>query len=84
MMRCELTPEDRAKYTENLRLAEAAYHSLMIGGAVADFTDQNGERVRYTSARKPDLLNYINWLRGQLGMCPFGLAAVSRPAGVYL
>lgn len=77
-----LTPEERARYQALLTEAEAAYHSVMIGGKVVDFQDQNGERVRYSSANGANLLNYINWLRSLLGQCPFGLMPVDRPAGV--
>lgn len=60
--------------------AEAAYHALMIGGAVAEFTDQNGEKVRYTAAKKHDLLAYIEWLKGQLGLA----VAPSGPMRVWM
>lgn len=77
-----LTDEDRAQYTAQLREAEAAYHSIMIGGQVVDFMDQNNERVRYSAANAASLLRYINHLRQTLGLCPYMLPAVSRPAGV--
>lgn len=77
-----LTDEDRALYTAQLREAEAAYHSVMIGGQVVDFMDQNNERVRYSAANAAGLLRYINYLRSVLGLGPFMLPSVSRPAGV--
>ena len=77
-----LTEEDRVKYTALLNGAEAAYHSLMMGGHVVSFQDQNQEAVRYSAANSADLLRYINWLRDLLGMCPFGIMRPSRPAGV--
>ena len=78
-----LTPEERAQYQSNLTEATAAYHSVMIGGQVREFQDQNGERISYTSANRTALLTYINWLRSQLGLCPLG-GIVAPPAGVYL
>lgn len=77
-----LTDEDRARYLALLTAAEAAYHSVMIGGQVVDFQDQNGERVRYSTANAARLLAYINGLRSLLGLCAFMLPVVSRPAGV--
>lgn len=77
-----MSEEERARLTALLTSAEKAYHDLMLGGLAVDFSDQNGERIRYTSARKGDLLGYINHIRGLLGLCPFGYAAVSRPAGM--
>lgn len=78
-----LTAEERTRYAALLTEAETAYHSLMIGGQAVDFQDQNGERIRYTAANGTRLLSYINWLRGLLGMCPFVVPSVLRPAGVY-
>lgn len=77
-----LTPEEIAIYTANLEAAEKAYHSLMIGGAAVEFTDQNGEKIRYSSANRTALLTYIQQLRNMLGMCPFLGNIVCRPAGV--
>lgn len=48
--------------------AQDAYHALMTGSAVAEFRDQNGETVKYSKTSKNDLLAYIQWLKGQLGM----------------
>lgn len=78
-----LTTEQRAAI-EALRVeAEAAYHSLMIGGGIREFRDQNGEQIVYTSANRVSLLAYINQLRTQLGMCMMP-GIVARPAGVFL
>jgi hypothetical protein len=56
-----------------LREAEAAYNDLLTGKLVREFTDQNGERVTYTAARKGDLLNYIVELQGKInGTIPCG------------
>lgn len=77
-----LSPEERARYMALLTEAEAAYHSVMIGGQVVDFQDQNGERVRYSAANAARLHAYINGLRDMLGLCAFMLPRVSPPAGV--
>ena len=77
-----LTDLERLQYEALLKDAESAYHALMRGGSVAEFHDQNGERIRYTAGNRVDLRNYINWLRGELGLCPMGLPQVGRPAGV--
>ena len=61
-----------------LAQAEEAYHSLMIGQGVAEFQDQNGERVRYTQASKTNLYNYILSLRSELG-----LSTAARPGKVW-
>ncbi len=54
-----------ATTAELLSDAEAAYHKLMTGQAVARFKDQNGEEVQYTAASASKLLSYINGLKGQ-------------------
>lgn len=66
-----------------LQEAEAAYHTIMIGGQVREFFDQNGEKISYSGASASSLLTYINGLRAQLGMCPYG-APVARPLGFVL
>ena len=48
--------------------AQTAYHALMLGQSVVEFRDQNGERVVYGRADANRLLNYINWLKGELGI----------------
>lgn len=78
-----LTDEERAKYQQLLQEAETTYHRLMMGGMAAEFRDQNGESVRYTNANRGDLLKYINYLRGLLGLRPFGYLS-GPPAGVIL
>lgn len=62
-----LTTEERALLTTRLTEAEAAYHSVMMGGAVRVFVDQNGERIEYTAANASRLLSYITTLKHQLG-----------------
>lgn len=46
--------------------ARAAYHKLMTGISLVEVTDQNGEKVRFTAARKTDLYAYIQDLERQL------------------
>ena len=76
------TPEEIEEIKARIKRAEDAYETLMLGGAAVEFTDQNGERIRYSGARKSDLLAYINYLRGLLDMEPFGYGRAVRPAGV--
>lgn len=63
--------------------AEKAYHRLMMGGGIRVLVDQNGERVEYGSTNRLALVNYINSLRQELGMCAMA-GVVARPMGVYL
>lgn len=60
--------------------AQEAYHALLTGSAVAEFVDQNGEKIRYTAAKRTDLLAYIEWLKGQLGLA----VAPSGPMRVWM
>lgn len=78
-----LTDIERAALLLQLAEAEKAYHTLMIGGTVAAFTDQNGERIEYRAGNQAKLFVYINQLRGRLGlgmMC----GVVAPPMGNYL
>lgn len=52
-----------ATTAEKLVEAEAAYHNLMVNGAVRVVVDQNGERVEYTSVNAGKLLEYIAYLK---------------------
>lgn len=53
--------------------AEAAYHKLMTGQAVASFRDQNGEEVVYAKTDASKLLIYISGLKAQVaGGTPSG------------
>lgn len=79
----DLTPDQRTALELLLAQAQQAYHNVMIGGSVREFTDQNGERIVYSSANRASLLAYINQLRAQLGM-PMMCGVVARPAGVFL
>lgn len=54
-------------WTTRLTEARAAYHSLMIGEAVAAFTDQNGERVSYSKTDAGKLAGYISDIVALLG-----------------
>lgn len=56
-----MTLEDR------LAEAETAYHKLLTGRSVSEVVDQNGERVRYTTANAFRLSTYIAELKNQLG-----------------
>lgn len=47
---------------ERLHEANTAYHALMIGQSLVEVTDQNGERVRFTAAKRADLYAYIQEL----------------------
>lgn len=51
---------------ERLTEAEAAYHTLQIGGGVAEVRDSNGESVRYTQANASRLRAYIMELKAQI------------------
>lgn len=51
---------------ERLAEAEKAYHALMTGRAVVEVTDQNGERVRYTTANASRLSAYIAQLNADI------------------
>lgn len=48
--------------------AEAAFHSLAIGGSARVFVDQNGERIEYTAANRNLLSIWIQELKRQLGL----------------
>lgn len=70
-----------------LKEAEAAYHSLMMGGSVRVFVDQNAERIEYTAANKQNLWNYIISLRSMIcaiapgdPVCLCGIGVAKGPA----
>lgn len=60
--------------------AQQAYHDLMTGTAIVEVRDQNAETVKYSRANKNDLLAYIEWLKGQLGLA----VAPSGPMRVWM
>jgi len=68
-------------YTEAmLTEAESAYHKLMTGTAVVEFTDQNGDKVRFSQASRSNLYQYIQTIRAAL--YPDCATKInSRPAG---
>jgi hypothetical protein len=70
-----------ATNAENLAEAEAAYHNLMINGAVRVVVDQNGERVEYTAVNAKNLYAYILSLRDLIAI-ESGTVRVRGPAGV--
>lgn len=77
-----LTPEARALLEQQLKEAQAQYHTLQIGGAARVVVDQNGERVEFTSANKGNLYNYILSLKAQLGLFSPACGGMPiRPAG---
>lgn len=53
------------------------YHLLLTGQSAVEFQDQNGERVRYTTANAERLLSYISRLADILGV-PNPFAGVAR------
>jgi hypothetical protein len=55
-----------ATLKERLHEAENAKHKLMTGTAVAEFTDADGLRVKYTLASLPRLERYIAELSATL------------------
>lgn len=57
---------------EALAEAEAAYHKLLVGQAVVEFRDSNGETVRYQAANVARLAAYIADLKRQLGTTVLG------------
>jgi len=77
-----LTPEARALLEKQLAEAQAAYHTLQVGGAARVIVDQNGERVEFMASSKGNLYNYIMSLKAQLGQFSPACGGVPlRPAG---
>lgn len=79
----DLTPEELAALKARIAKLEEVYDTLMAGGSVASFTDQNGERVEYRAANRTALFAYINTLRIRAGM-PVLCGVVGRPIGFIL
>lgn len=48
--------------------AKSAYHALLLGEAVVEYRDQNGERVVRRPADIDKLKLYIEWLKAELGV----------------
>lgn len=61
-----------ATQSERLYEAENAYHELMLGKAVVEFRDANGESMRYDRASAPRLLAYIERLKTQIAAVASG------------
>ena len=57
-----------ATAAERLVEAEAAYHALLTGKAAVEIADSNGDRVRYTSANRRDLRDYIADLKAEIAV----------------
>lgn len=64
---------------ERLVEAEQALHDLIIGKAVAEVTDQNGERIRYGLPNKSNLQAYIADLKRQIA----GTTAEVGPMSIW-
>ncbi len=63
-----LTSTERALYTTRLAEAQAAYHTIVMGGGVKVFVDQNGERIEYNQGSIRGLTAYIAELKRLLGL----------------
>jgi hypothetical protein len=63
-------------YCALLVKAEAALDQLVTGGAVVEFEDQNGERVKYQPANANVLSARVEQLRR---LCDANYARYSRP-----
>lgn len=61
-----MTADEETQLRASITRAERAYEDLMLGSAVKAFTDQNGERVEYSTANKGNLYAYIQSLKAQL------------------
>jgi hypothetical protein len=64
-----------ATAAERLVEAEAAYHALQTGKAVARVRDSNGDEVTYTTATVSRLRQYINDLKAEIA----GALRVAKP-----
>lgn len=64
--------------------ALAGYEQLVMGGAVRVVVDQNGERVEFTAASAPRMLQYIQTIQSQMRLmsCPC-VSPVSQPARAF-
>lgn len=51
---------------QRLSAAQTAYHDLLLGAAVREVLDQNGERITYTAANRDALRAYIADLEAQI------------------
>lgn len=63
-----------------LRQADAAWIALNTGGSIRAVTDQNGERVEFSTANRSGLLSLIRTLQPQCDTyTSIALSAVNRP-----
>lgn len=69
---------DLATLQARLVEAQAAYHTIMLGGGVVVVVDQNGERVEYSRASGPALAKYIATLQAQINAM-LGVAVIGGP-----
>jgi hypothetical protein len=51
---------------QRLEAAEKAYHDLVLGAAVREVRDSNGEMIVYTAANRDALRGYIAILKDQI------------------
>lgn len=62
------TPVVEIDYGARLNEAREIYHSVMMGGGVRTFVDQNGERIEYNQTNIGRLALYIQQLERRLGV----------------
>lgn len=75
-----LTDEEKAAIRVRITKLTKQYDALMSGTAISEFVDQNGERVKYTTANAAKLLALINSLEAMLNPT-FARAYRARPVG---
>lgn len=66
---------------QRLDAAEEAYHALLLGAAVREVRDQNGEMVVYTAANRDALRAYIEKLKAEIAAS--GTTSSRRPLQVF-
>lgn len=74
---------DLATLRTQLTAAQSAYHDLMIGQAVVQIRDQNGELVIYNQADASKLATYISSLQRQIASLT-GSTGPSGPMQVFM
>lgn len=79
-MAAPLTPEACAALEAKIADLKARYEDIISGQNARTLVDQNGERVEFSAANLPRLLNYINSLEKQYSEgCLLKKMVVSRP-----
>ena len=68
---------------QRLTEAQTAYHALLLGAAVREVRDQNGEMVVYTAANREALKAYIATLEAEIAAATNGVATSRRPMSVF-